>query len=131
MPSAKKLVAHECNPKKRIADVQAYTQGVKRATEFPLRAKRTADGQAYAQGVKRETDFLSLQTKRTSDCLSSAIGLKRATGSVSAFYKYMKENPQRALGLMSREVHQGCAFLDSSLAALVQNDRGNGITSAL
>ena len=116
MPSAKKLVAHECNPKKRIADVQAYTQGVKRATEFPLRAKRTADGQAYAQGVKRETDFLSLQTKRTSDCLSSAIGLKWAIGSVSAFFGYIKntlskEYSQRALVLMDREVHQRCALI--------------------
>ena len=28
----KKLVAHECNPKKRIADVLCYSAGVKRAT---------------------------------------------------------------------------------------------------
>ena len=57
------------NQKERIPDTVISAQDVKRATEFPLRAKRTADGQAYTQGVKR------------------------ATGSVSAFYKYMKENP--------------------------------------
>ena len=112
----KKLIASEFNPRERTENGQAYAQGVKRATEFPLRAKRTADGQAYAQGVKRETDFLSLQTKRTSDCLSSAIGLKWAIGSVSAFFGYIKntlskENSQHALDLLDREARQGCAFL--------------------
>ena len=81
MPSAKKLVAHECNPTKRIADVFCYSAGV-----------------------------------------------KRATGLVSAF-KYMKENSQRALDLLDREARQVCALLDSSLAALVQNDKSKCVRS--
>ena len=64
--------------------------------------ERTADSQAYTQGVKR------------------------ATGFVSAF-KYMKENPQRALNPTDMRARQVCALLDSSLhsAALrsVQNDK--------